>query len=229
LNVSALNNDIETPISDGQLIGTFELSTSRPIASKVPVVMFNKDNESYIASYYVRRSGERYYAQWNETFNLPNLTMLDEHKNHVHGIISDYDYIGEVVLFVSKKSEYNESYYPVYVYSYNDGRRYLEHWFKPDNNPPDSNKEYWHVRKNSQEYKMTASRIEIETMNMYLIKNGKLINDKFLGTARGMKWDQLISEGLFPEQSDLPNNQKPITRTSGNTTNSLDSIVSVVF
>lgn len=229
LNLSALNGDIEFRINDGQLLGVFELSTSRPVATKIPIVMFNKDNESYVASYYVRRSGTDYYAQWNETFKLPNIDMLDEHKNHIHGIISDYDNIGEVVLFVSKKFEYDEHYHPVYVYAYNDGRRYLEHWFKPDNNPPDSNKEYWHVRKNSQEYKMTASKIEIETMNMYLIKNGKLINDKFLGTARGMKWDQLISEGLFPEQSDLPNNQKPITRTSGNTVDTLDSVVSVVF
>ena len=231
INYSALNHDINSFVDLNRILGFHELSTSRPIASRVPLILFtdNDNTESFIASYYVRRYENDYYVQWNETFNMPNLDMLDEHKNHIHGIISDYDNIGDVMLFVSKKSQTSEQYYPVYVYAYNDGRRYLEHWFKPDNNPPDSNKEYWHVRKNSQEYKLTAHQVAIKTMNMYLIKNGKLINDKFLGTARGMKWDQLISEGLFPEQSDLPNNQKPITRTSGNTVDTLDSVVSVVF
>ena len=231
INYSALNHDINSFVDLNRILGFHELSTSRPIASRVPLILFtdNDNTESFIASYYVRRYENDYYVQWNETFNMPNLDMLDEHKNHIHGIISDYDNIGDVMLFVSKKSQTSEQYYPVYVYAYNDGRRYVEHWFKPENNPPDTNKEYWHVRKNSQSYKTDTGLVAIEPINHLIIQNGTVINPKFTGTARNTPWSYLIEAGLFPQQSELPDNQTYGTRVAGQTANSLSNAISVVF
>lgn len=234
LNLSALSGDIESSFGTDNLIGFFELSTSRPLATQIPIVMFKDENDSYIASYYIRRSGTDYYSQWNETYNMPNLEMLDEHKNRIHGIISDYDNIGEVLLFVSKKDSVTDYSYPIYVYAYNDGRRYVEHWMKPDNNPPDTGNEYWHVRKNSQAYTSDVGMLVIEPMNKLIFKYDvnqmfeTLIGNNFSSPWR-TRWIDMYNSGYMVEQSNVPENNTAFTRTAALTTDILRNTVEVVF
>ena len=234
LNLSALSGNIESSFGTNDLIGFFELSTSRPLATQIPIVMIKDDNDSYIASYYVRRSGTDYYSQWNETYNMPNLEMLDEHKNRIHGIIADYDNIGEVLLFVSKKDSVADYSYPIYVYAYNDGRRYVEHWFKADNNPEDNGNEYWHIRKNSQSYTTDVGKLEVMPMNMLLFKYD--INNMFETLVGGSfdplfrtSWKSLFDSGYLKEQSDEFFNNHHYYRTTALPIEDIRKNIQVVF
>ena len=237
LNLSALAGNINENVNPDNLIGVTEISTSRPFATEIPVVMFKDEDYSYIASYYVRRSGETYWSQWNETYNMPNIDMLDEHKNMIRGIINDYDNIGEAMLFVSKKSDTMQPAYPVYVYAYNDGRRYVEHWFRPDNNPPNTDNEYWHVRKNSQAYIMEIGQLEIDILNKHIFKhapNGSfqyILNSRYGDLYRGFTWRHAYEAGFFNEScfSLTPENTQHVLRTAGWLVNDFKKNVNVVF